>query len=115
MTDTVEKSKIEELRKSREGRLFDVFVAARPVGSIWQPMVDLVRNDVVPLRRRVQNAPADLKNFSVSQKRLFQHYRHVCDMLADPKRVCAAGKALSAGRSILANRSLPLMPKRRMM
>jgi hypothetical protein len=67
----LKKSKIEELRKSREGRLFDVFVAARPVGSIWRPMVDLVRNDVVPSRRRVLNAPAHLKNFVRQSKKTF--------------------------------------------
>jgi hypothetical protein len=41
-----------------------------PVGSIRRPVVDLVRNDVVP-RRRVQNAPASLKNFIGQSKKTF--------------------------------------------
>jgi hypothetical protein len=42
-----------------------------PVGSTRQPMVDFSEERCGPSRRRVQNAPADLKNFVGQSKKNF--------------------------------------------
>jgi hypothetical protein len=61
----LQKSKIEELRKSRESLLFDVFVAAGPRGIDTAAGGRFGAKRCGSSRRRVQNTPASLKNFKV--------------------------------------------------
>jgi hypothetical protein len=67
----LQKSKIEELRKSRESRLVEFWLLHGPVGSIPRPMVVLMRDDVVPHVVACKNAPASLKNFVGQSKKAF--------------------------------------------
>ena len=67
----LQKSKIEELRKSRESRLFDVFVAAGPCGIDTAAGGRFGVKRCGPSRRRVKDAPASLKNFIGQSKKTF--------------------------------------------
>jgi hypothetical protein len=67
----LQKSKIEELRKSRERRLFDVFVVVGPCRIDTAAGGRFGAKRCGPSRRRVQNAPASLKNFIGQSKKGF--------------------------------------------
>ena len=67
----LQKSKIEELQKSRESRLFDVFVAAGSCGIDTAAGGRSGAKRCGPSRRRVQNTRASLKNFTGQSKKTF--------------------------------------------
>src|SRR3981081_2386928 len=76
----LKKSKIERLRKSREGRSFVVSVAASLCRTGTRTYDRFCVNRCGPSHRRAWDAPAALKISFVSQKGLFQQYRHQTDI-----------------------------------
>jgi len=70
LTGAVEKSKIEELRKSRESRIFDVFTAARLCRTDSAVRGRFGVNDMVSTSRRAERASSP-EEFSRSIKEDF--------------------------------------------
>jgi hypothetical protein len=74
--DTVEKSKIERLQKSRESRFLIVSTTASLCRTGTEvSVIAFVGIDVVPPRGGAWDALAVLKILFVTRKRLFQQYR----------------------------------------
>src|SRR5580692_6509389 len=77
----LQKSKIERLRKSREGRFLDVSTAAKVCRADTKVRGRFCVRRCGPSRRRVRNASAAIRNFVRHPKGLFQHYRPIAEVI----------------------------------
>src|SRR5258708_5733633 len=80
----LKKSKIQRLRKSREGWFFVVSAAASVCRTGTRTYGRFCVNRCGPSHRRARDASAVLKNFVRQPKRFFQQYRSKSDI--DPDR-----------------------------